>query len=311
MKIKVVFPPLKESIITISIIVAFSILTATFVGFRPEHFLLIVFFSLLFFLNKESRKFAAALLPFLIFGISYDWMRVFPNYTVNPIDVEALYNLEKSIFGITVDGIKQIPCEYFAAHQHPIADFLSGVFYLGWVPIPLGFAIYLYIKKKRDLFLRFALVFLFTNILGFICYYIYPAAPPWYAMEHGFNPVVTTPGNMAGLSRFDQLIGYPLFASIYGRNSNVFAAFPSLHSAYLVITLYYAMRGKCPFAMKIVIALFMLGIWSTAVYAAHHYVIDVLAGIVCALIGIFGFEYGLMKLPFFKRFFNKYLSYIV
>jgi len=311
MKIKVVFPPLKESIITISIIVAFSILTATFVGFRPEHFLLIIFFSLLFFLNKESRKLAAALLPFLIFGISYDWMRVFPNYTVNPIDVEALYNLEKSVFGITVDGVKQIPCEYFAAHQYALADLFSGVFYLGWVPIPLGVAIYLYVKKKKNMFLRFALVFLFTNLLGFICYYVYPAAPPWYAMEHGFNPVVTTPGNMAGLSRFDQLINYPVFASIYGRNSNVFAAFPSLHSAYLVITLYYAIQGKCPKTMITVIAIFMFGIWCTAVYAAHHYVIDVLAGIICAMIGIFGFEYGLMKLSFFKRFFNKYMDYIV
>jgi hypothetical protein len=47
------------------------------------------------------------------------------------------------------------------------------------------------------------------------------------------------------------------------------------------------------------------------VYTAHHYVIDVLAGIACALIGILGFKYGLMQLPFFRRFFNKYLNYIV
>ena len=311
MNIKTAFPPLKESVITICIIVAFSTLTSVFIGFRPEHFLLIVLFGILFFLNKESRKLAAALLPFLIFGISYDWMRVFPNYMVNPIDVEALYNSEKSIFGITVDGIRQIPCEYFALHRHPIADFLSGIFYLGWIPIPLGFAIYMYVKKKKDIFLRFALVFLFTNILGFICYYIYPAAPPWYAMEHGFFPIITTPGNMAGLSHFDDLIGYPLFASLYGRNSNVFAAFPSLHSAYLVITLFYAVRGKSPVAMTAVIAVFMFGIWSTAVYTAHHYVIDVLAGILCAIIGICGFESGLMQLPFFRRFFNNYLHYIV
>jgi hypothetical protein len=143
MKIKITPPTLSESILTVSIIIAFGILTAVFVGFRPEHFILIVFFSLLFFLNKESRKLAAALLPFLIFGISYDWMRVYPNYMVNTIDVEALYKMEKSIFGITTAGIRQIPCEYFANHQHPIADFLSGIFYLGWIPIPLGFAVYM------------------------------------------------------------------------------------------------------------------------------------------------------------------------
>jgi len=311
MKIKVTFPPLTDSIIAVSVIIVFSFLTAVFVGFRPEHFLLIFFFSTLFFLNKESRKLAAALLPFLLFGVSYDWMRVFPNYTVNPIDVQGLYNLEKLIFGIIDNGCKQIPCEYFVKHQHPVADFFSGIFYLGWVPIPLGFGIYLYLKKKKDVFLRFALVFLFTNLIGFSFYYIYPAAPPWYAMKYGFDPIISTPGNMGGLSRFDELINYPLFASIYGRNANVFAAFPSLHSSYLVITLFYSIRGKSPVPIRLLIALFMIGIWGTAVYTAHHYVIDVLAGIACALAGIFLFEYGWMKLPFFKRFFNKYLNYIL
>jgi hypothetical protein len=55
----------------------------------------------------------------------------------------------------------------------------------------------------------------------------------------------------------------------------------------------------------------MLRIWATAVYTAHHYVIDVLAGILFALAGILLFEYGWMKLPFFRKFFNKYLNYIV
>jgi len=311
MKIKITFPPLLDSIITISIIIVFGVLTAIFVGFRPEHWLLIFFFSTLFFLNKDSRKLAAALLPFLIFGISYDWMRVFPNYTVNPVDVEALYNMEKSSFGIIDNGVTKIPSEFFAAHQHPIADFLSGIFYLGWIPIPLALGIYLYIKKKRDIYLRFALVFLFTNLLGFVCYYIYPAAPPWYAMKHGFEPILSTQGNMAGLSRFDRLIHYPLFKYIYGRNSNVFAAFPSLHSSYLVIALFYSIRGKNPIAISSVIGLFMVGIWGTAVYTGHHYVIDVLGGILLALAGIFLFENGWMKLPFFQKFFNKYLNYIV
>jgi len=312
MKIKLTLPPLQESIITVSIIVVFTILTTIFIGFRPEHLLLIIFFSLLFFLNKESRKLAAALLPFLIFGISYDWMRVFPNYTVNSIDVDGLYNLEKSVWGVIDKGEKLILCEYFKTHNHPIADFFSGIFYLGWIPIPVGFGVYLYLKKKRETYLRFALVFLFTNLLGFACYYIHPAAPPWYAMEYrGFDPILTTPGNMAGLSRFDHLINYPLFASIYGRNSNVFAAFPSLHSSYLLITLFYSIRGKSPIIITSIIVVFMIGIWGTAVYTAHHYVIDVLAGILFAFAGILLFEYGWMKLPFFQRFFNNYLNYIV
>ena len=311
MKLKFSFPSLPEIIVTISIIVVFLILTATFIGLRSEHFILLFFFTILFLINRETRKLAAALLPFLIFGISYDWMRVFPNYTVNSVDVEALYNMEKSIFGIMNNGEKLIPCEYFVEHQHRVADFFSGIFYLGWTPIPMGFGLYLYFMKKKDVLLRFVLVFLFTNLLGFVCYYIYPAAPPWYAMEYGFEPIVTTPSSMAGLSRFDELINYPLFASIYGRNSNVFAAMPSLHSSYLLITLVYSIKGKSPVVIISVISVFMVGIWATAVYTAHHYVLDVLAGILCAFSGIFLYEYGLMKLPYFRSFYNKYLNYIV
>lgn len=310
MKVQISLPTLRESTIVVGITILFSILTSIFVGFRPEHFLLIALFLLLFFINTKTRKLAVGLLPFLIFGISYDWMRVYPNYLVNPIDVEGLYNLEKSLFGITVGGSVLIPCEYFALHTNAIADFLAGIFYLGWVPVPVAFGLYLYFKKDRNMFLRFAMVFLLVNLLGFACYYIYPAAPPWYAMNYGFEPAINTPGNMAGLVRFDELIGFPLFNSIYGRNANVFAAVPSLHSAYLVVVLFYAIKKKCNWGILTIVLIFLFGIWFTAVYTSHHYIIDVLLGILCAIAGIALFEAVLMKLGWFKSFYGKYLNYI-
>jgi hypothetical protein len=308
--VKFAFPSKKESIPTIIILGVFIVLTAVFIGLRPEHLLLVAFFCICFFAHENSRKLIVGLLPFFIFGISYDWMRVFPNYKVNPIDLEALYNLEKSLFGMIDQGVKLIPSEYFALHNHPVLDFFAGIFYLGWVPVPIIFGLYLYLKNKNDLFLRFSLVFLFVNIIGFIGYYIHPAAPPWYAMEYGFEPILNTPGNTAGLSRFDDLLGLPVFDSIYGRNANVFAAIPSLHSAYLVIVFFYAIKNKCNFFILSIVALFMIGIWGTAVYTAHHYIIDVVLGILCALTGIILFEAVLMKLPFFKRFLKRYTAYI-
>ena len=64
---------------------------------------------------------------------------------------------------------------------------------------------------------------------------------------------------------------------------------------------------------KWLIALFaviMVGIWWTAVYSGHHYLIDVMLGISCALLGIFVFEKGLMKWGAFGRFFERYSRYI-
>lgn len=160
------------------------------------------------------------------------------------------------------------------------------------------------------MYLRFAMVFLFVNLIGFAGYYIHPAAPPWYAMNYGFEPVLNTPGNVAGLGRFDQLLGIHVFEGIYGRNANVFAAVPSLHAAYMVVALAYALMGHCRKWLVAVFAVIMVGIWWTAVYSGHHYLIDVLLGISCALLGIFLFEKGLMRLPAFHRFVERYSRYI-
>ena len=162
--------------------------------------------------------------------------------------------------------------------------------------VPIAFGLWLYLKGYRNLYLHFSMVFLFVNLIGFAGYYLHPAAPPWYAINYGFEPILDTPGNVAGLGRFDTLTGLSIFDSIYGRNANVFAAVPSLHAAYMVVALCYAIVNKCNKFVIILFAIIMAGIWGTAVYTSHHYIIDVTLGICCALLGILLFEKGLMKM---------------
>jgi hypothetical protein len=310
MKIQLSLPSRKDSLIVVGITALIIALTAVFVGFRPEHVLMFGLFLGLFFATEATRKLAFALVPFIVFGLSYDWMRVYPNYMVNPIDVKDLYELEKLLFGMNINGEILTPNEYFAIHYSSVMDFFAGIFYLTWVPVPVAFGVYLYLKKRRSVYLRFALVFLLVNLIGFTGYYIHPAAAPWYVMEYGFEPILNTPGNSAGLARFDELLGVSIFDSIYGRNSNVFAAVPSLHSAYMVVALFYAIKNKSGMAIKITFTVLLLGIWFTAVYSYHHYIIDVLLGVLCAMAGIALFEYVLMKIRGFRSFFNRYYDYI-
>lgn len=310
MKILNPLPSRNEILTVVVIAIIFIAITTVFVGLRPEHLLIVSVFLILFFAGKSTRKLAVGLLPFFIFGISYDWMRVYPNYEVNPIDVRNLYDLEKFLFGIEENGTLLIPCEYFALHHSVIADILAGFFYLCWVPVPIAFGLWLYLKKDRRLYLRFSMFFLLVNLIGFAGYYIHPAAPPWYAINYGFEAILNTPGNTAALGRFDELVGLPIFDSLYSRNSNVFAAIPSLHAAYMVVAFYYALVKKCHPAIITIFAVLMCGIWFTAVYSSHHYIIDVLLGITCALLGILFFEKGLMKIPGFIKFFNRYQHYI-
>lgn len=260
---------------------------------------------------KPTRKLAIALAPWLVFACSYDCMRLLPNYEVTfPIDIKGLYETEKQLFGIVVAGQRMTPNEFFALHHCAFADILAGIFYLCWVPVPLLFGLYLYIKGDKKNYLRFSLAFLFVNLIGFFIYYLHPAAPPWYVMNYGFEPLPDTPGNVAGLGRFDSLTGVPVFQSLYSSNSNVFAAVPSLHAAYMAIATAYAIISKQKKPVVGLFAIICAGIWWTAVYSGHHYIIDVLLGIGVTLFGIISLEMALAKLPRISGWFDRYVSTI-
>lgn len=271
----------------------------------------IIIFWLVLLAVRPTRKIALALLPWLLFAVCYDSMRLYPNYKVTPIDVQPLYEAERSLFGIaTAEGTKIIPGEWFSLHNCSVADFMAGIFYLCWVPVPLAFAIYLYLKGKREMYLRFSFAFLFVNLVGFAGYYIHPAAPPWYALNYGFTPVLNTPGNVAGLGRFDALTGLNIFHSIYGKNANVFAAVPSLHAAYMLVATIYAVWSRESKTTIAIFAFICLGIWWTAVYTTHHYIIDVMLGILTTIVGTAVLEGCILRTSAVKRLMQKYIATI-
>jgi membrane-associated phospholipid phosphatase len=222
-------------------------------------------------------------------------MKAFPNYLYGTVHIESLYQAEKNFFGIHSGGMLLTPNEYWLQHTNTYLDVASGFFYLCWVPVPLLFAGYLFFRNKEEFF-YFSLTFLLINIIGFIVYYCYPAAPPWYVQQHGFSFHPSTAGSTAGLARFDDYFGITVFKSLYEKGSNVFAAMPSLHSSYPLLVLYYGIRNKLGW-MNIVFAVITGGIWFAAIYTSHHYVLDVIAGISCAFLGIviFSFLYRLYK----------------
>lgn len=304
-------PSRRESATVVAALAIWLAVTALCVGFRPEHLWMALLLAALFFACPASRKAVVALLPFIIFGISYDWMNIVHNYEVNPVDIEGIYNAEKTLFGITAaDGTLLTPNEFFALHTTPLMDFLGGVFYLCWVPVPILFGLWLYFGGQDKAYLHFALVFLLVNFIGFAGYYIHPAAPPWYVALHGFGLDLSTPGEVAGLGRFDEITGLGIFHGLYGRNANVFAAVPSLHSAYTFVAFIYSLKSKSPLWIRLLLAVITVGIWFTAVYSSHHYIIDVTLGILCSLLAYALFEHGLMRIPAFSRFIDRYARYV-
>ena len=290
----------KDLMLTSAITLGYLLLSKLLIGFKVEQLVLVLLFNALFYLSFATRKFITGFSIFIVFWIIFDFMKAFPNYQYNTVNIESLYNAEKQWFGINTNGATLTPNEYLRMHTHTFLDVISGLFYLCWVPVPLLFAVYLFFSNRRGQFILFALTFLFVNLIGFVGYYLYPAAPPWYVQHYGFVFNAHTPGNTAGLQRFDAFFHVPVFSGLYSKSSNVFAAMPSLHSAYPLIVLYYGLKNRLG-AINIFFAVVALGIWFAAVYSSHHYILDVIAGIICAIAGIFIFQQWIAPNGYFRK----------
>ena len=281
----------------------YLLLSYFLIGFHSDQLFLVGIINLLFFISRGTHNFIISLSAFIIFWIIFNYMKAFPNYRYNTVHIEDLYNFDKHVFGINDEGKRLTQNEYWYLHRQTFLDLLCGAFYLLWIPGPLALSIYFFFTRRKQAF-HFSFTFLLVNLIGFIGYYAYPAAPPWYVQVHGFAFEAKTPGNVAGFVRFDDFFHTGIFNALYSKSSNVFAAMPSLHSSYPLVCFYFAFKNKLKIG-RICYLFLSIGIWFAAVYSGHHYVSDVLAGVFCAVAGISLYNFLIQKKTFVYSFVEK------
>lgn len=231
---------------------------------------------------RRKKSFFVDWLPFLVLWFTYDLMRGVVDDT-RYIHVTQVYDWELKLFGWMFGG--QIPNFWIQQYHTAFFDIFFAFFYTLHMPAPLIVSFLIYYKEKdRPMFKEFSGVFLLTSYLALITFYIFPVAPPWYVWNGGQGLRFTQPApsshvsqSAAGLIQVDKLLGHHFYSSFYETfNANPYAAFPSLHSAYSIITAYYAIRkyGKKAWWM----IFYPMGVWCGAVYLNHHYIIDLVAG---------------------------------
>lgn len=252
-------------------------------GLRGDHVML----GMLGFLdvyNHRTRSFLRTFLPFIATGAVYDSMRYFYWTGIEGrVHIAAPYELDRSVFGVGGMTLN----EYFALHHWPVADLLTGFAYLTFVGEYLGLAMLLWFRNITGPALAFARAFFVVNVMGFVTYFIYPAAPPWYVAQYGFGPAQThiTP-NPAAAHRFDDLLGTHFFDDVYGKGIDVYGAIPSLHAAYPFMAVVFAFTIPQLRWARIPTLLFALLMCFSAVYLQHHYVIDIALGFIYATVAL-------------------------
>jgi membrane-associated phospholipid phosphatase len=125
----------------------------------------------------------------------------------------------------------------------------------------------------------------FLNFTAVITQLAWPTAPPWYVELYGNKPAnYAIIGDPAGLENADDIFDLPIFSNIYGNSPIVFGSFPSLHAAWpLMITLFIPTHH----GFKLIGVVYSLLVWWAAVYLNHHYVVDLLGGLVYVVFSYF------------------------
>jgi membrane-associated phospholipid phosphatase len=227
--------------------------------------------------NPNTRRFLRVFVPFIASGAIYDSLRyLLPVVVGGRIHVAGPYLLDRAWFGIGGHTLNEV----FAHHHWVIADLAAGFAYLIYVPEYLALALVTFFTGRMTRALTFARGFLLVNVMGFVTYLMYPAAPPWYVAAHGLGPAqLHTAPSPAAAARFDALLGTRLFQDMYRQSVEVFGAIPSLHAAYPLIAAILVFQTRELRWARGPTAGFAALMCFAAVYLQHHYVIDVLLGL--------------------------------
>ncbi|MCL2012189.1 MAG: phosphatase PAP2 family protein [Cystobacterineae bacterium] len=238
------------------------------------------------FLPAKWRHFMRSAFALWLSGMLFDTQRYFIEALRGPIHTGDFWRLEQSWFPAMLGDKQTIWPEFFLKHSSAALDLFCGFCYMAYLPAFFTiFIVLLWKTRPRAELLAWA--FLLTNTIGVITYVVFPLAPPWYILEYGPGPAqLSVPGSAAGAARFDLLLGISYFEQFYSRSPNVFGAMPSLHMAYPILaTLAVWERG---WSWRLICGLFAISVGFSAVYLSHHYILDVLAGVVAGVLGWYG-----------------------
>jgi hypothetical protein len=247
---------------------------------RWDHLVMMVVIPVLAYGNARTKRLYMGAHPVALVALLYDGMRYVKNVGVSPERVHDcdLRAMELSLFGITSGGEKITLSDFFQAHHWDWVDVYCAIPYGTFLYAALIVAVILYFKDYAAL-QRYAWVFFLMNVVAFVTYHVYPAAPPWYYHAHGCEiSMVAKPSAGPRLLHVDEMFGISYFHGLYSRSSDLYGAVPSLHVAYPLLI---AIEGWRTFGWPARVAsiLFAASMAFAAVYLDHHWVFDVVLGV--------------------------------
>jgi membrane-associated phospholipid phosphatase len=231
-------------------------------------------------LRRVAVGFFVDWLPFAAMLALYDLIRGYadglwlPAHALPQIDVDRALG-----FGAIPTVWLQRHLWHGGRHLH-WWDYAAWLTYLTYFFVPTLVLAVLWFRS-RALFRRLAAMVVALAFLGCATYVLYPAVPPWLAADRGLIPPVH---HLFGV--ISGHVPYVSFEPLWTKGTrydNEVAAVPSLHAAFTLLVTMFA-RAHLRSRLRELVWLYPAAMAFALVYSGEHYVSDILAGWLYALV---------------------------
>jgi membrane-associated phospholipid phosphatase len=267
-----------------AVLSAYVLLIWSIGDLRPEHVIIPAIGGTLAYAGPRTKQFFLDALPYLVVGVGYDSVRYARKLAVTADRVLGcgLRDAELALFAVA-PGVT--PQDWFALHHTPALDLLFSVPYAIFAYVAIVYAAYLYFVDRPRM-RHYLWAFALANFMSFAMWLAVPAAPPWYIRAHGCAIDLGAAPSAAALLRVDQYLGIDYFQRFYSRTASVFGAMPSMHCAYPMLGLLTAWN-KIGWKTRPIHVAYVISMATAAVYLDHHWILDAVAGWLCAGVAVF------------------------
>ena len=196
-------------------------------------------------------------------------------YTRGVADRDAFQAFQNGLrvadFEHRITGLWELSLQSFVASSNVLREATSLTYWHSQFTV-LGLVLLWVYLRRNDHFVPLRNTILLANVLGLLGYVFIPTAPPRFFTSIGFSDTL---GQFGGLNHGSGLVELA---------SNPYAAMPSLHAAdALIVGVVLASVVRRP-VFKVLWLLWPAWVWFAVMATGNHFWLDVLAGIVLALI---------------------------